>query len=54
MKLYWRVKIDGKWTYVAAIIEDHLYDKVGGVVHSKDQKEYWYIPKPKLKKELKE
>jgi len=21
MKLYWRVKIDGKWTYKAAVIE---------------------------------
>jgi len=52
MKLYWRVKIDGKWTYVAAIIEDHLYNEVFD--DEDEQKEYWYIPKPKLKKELKE
>lgn len=40
MKLYWRVKIDGKWTYKAADFEGH-----GEIINN----EVWY-----LVKELKE
>jgi hypothetical protein len=52
MKLYWRCKINGKWTYIAAVIEDHLFNQVFD--EGCEQREYWYIPEPDLKKELKE
>lgn len=26
MKLYWRVKIDGKWTYKAATIDEEFFE----------------------------
>ncbi len=26
MKLYWRVKIDGKWTYKAATIDEDFFE----------------------------
>ncbi len=33
MKLYWRVKIDGKWTYKAAYVHDTRNEHGGKMVY---------------------
>jgi hypothetical protein len=39
MKLYWRVKIDGKWTYKAATIDEDFFEDPEMILVFKELKE---------------